>query len=374
MQRILQSRGWRVYRQNPHLSGRVVFTSSSNTTRAELSGFRNRPPAPPTRGSSAPQTLASDISITPRFLIPRVGPRTQRRPRSSMSNTKLALILAAGNGSRLAARSGELPKPLVQVHGKPLLEHVMRGAQEAGIERFVIVLGYRGHMIQHWYESHPIDGVQVTWVENPDYHKNNGVSVLRAKPVIHEPSLLMMADHMFDPANARALLRHPLGKEQVFLAVDRNIDRVFDIEHAIDVAIHGEKDLFLSQRVTQEGPRIGRIKHVVCHHQQGGFVNHGLGAQDGHAVVLVVVRIFHPGDLNAVNRVAFVPVLNHVAAITEDDDKPLDSGLLGTAHDVLQQGFAVHLYQRLGKFPRASCQSAAITSGENQRKLSVRHT
>ena len=37
-----------------------------------------------------------------------------------MSNTKLALILAAGNGSRLAARSGELPKPLVQLHGKPL--------------------------------------------------------------------------------------------------------------------------------------------------------------------------------------------------------------------------------------------------------------
>ena len=57
----------------------------------------------------------------------------------------------------------------------------MRGAHEAGIERFVIVLGYRGHMIQQWYESRPIEGVQVTWVENPDYHKNNGVSVLRAE-------------------------------------------------------------------------------------------------------------------------------------------------------------------------------------------------
>lgn len=157
-----------------------------------------------------------------------------------MSNTKLALILAAGNGSRLAARSGELPKPLVQLHGKPLLQHVMRGAHEAGIDRFVIVLGYRGHMIQKWYESHPMEGVQVTWVENPDYHKNNGVSVLHAKPVIHEPFLLMMADHMFDPANARALLRHPLGKEQVFLAVDRNIDRVFDIDDATKVRLSGD--------------------------------------------------------------------------------------------------------------------------------------
>jgi NDP-sugar pyrophosphorylase family protein len=61
-----------------------------------------------------------------------------------MTNAKLALILAAGNGSRLASCSGELPKPLVQLHGKPLLEHVISGAREAGIERFVIVLGYRG--------------------------------------------------------------------------------------------------------------------------------------------------------------------------------------------------------------------------------------
>jgi 1L-myo-inositol 1-phosphate cytidylyltransferase len=158
-----------------------------------------------------------------------------------MSTTKLALILAAGNGSRLAARSGDLPKPLVQLHGKPLLEHVMRGAHEAGIERFVIVLGYRGHMIQQWYESHPMEGVQVNWVENPDYHKANGVSVLRAKHLIHEPFLLMMADHMFDPVNAQALLRHPLGSEQVILAVDRNIDRVFDIDDATKVRLNGDQ-------------------------------------------------------------------------------------------------------------------------------------
>ena len=158
-----------------------------------------------------------------------------------MSNTKVALILVAGNGTRLAALSGELPKPLVRLHDRPLLEHVMRGAHEAGIDRFVIVLGYRGQMIQQWYETRPLEGVHVTWVENPDYYKNNGVSVLRAKPVIHEPFLLMMADHMFDPANAQALLRQPLGMEQVVLAVDRNIDRVFDIDDATKVRLNGDR-------------------------------------------------------------------------------------------------------------------------------------
>lgn len=158
-----------------------------------------------------------------------------------MSNAKLALILAAGNGSRLAARSGELPKPLVPLHGKPLLEHIMSGAREAGIEKFVIVIGYRGRTIREWYENRPLAGVEVTWVENPDYHKNNGVSVLCAKHLINEPFLLLMADHIFEPATARALLRQPLGKNEVILGVDRKIESVFDLDDATKVRLEGDR-------------------------------------------------------------------------------------------------------------------------------------
>jgi choline kinase len=158
-----------------------------------------------------------------------------------MSNTKLALILAAGNGSRLAACSGESPKPLVPFHGKPLLEHVMAGCRASGIERFVIVVGYRGHMIREWYRNRPLSGVDVTWVENTEYRKDNGVSVLRAKDLIDEPFLLLMADHIFEPATARALLRQPLGENDVILAVDRKIDRVFDLDDATKVTLEGDR-------------------------------------------------------------------------------------------------------------------------------------
>lgn len=158
-----------------------------------------------------------------------------------MSNTDLALILAAGNGSRLAARSDELPKPLVPLHGKPLLEHVMSGARAAGIEKFVIVLGYRGNTIREWYENRQPSGVEVTWVENPDYRKNNGVSVLRAKELIHEPFLLLMSDHIFEPSTARALLRQPLGENEVILGVDRKIASVFDLDDATKVRLEGDR-------------------------------------------------------------------------------------------------------------------------------------
>jgi choline kinase len=159
-----------------------------------------------------------------------------------MSNTKLALILAAGNGSRLAARSGESPKPLVLLNGKPLLEHVISSARDAGIEKFVIVLGYRGDAIREWYENRQLRGVSVTWVENPDYRKkNNGVSVLCAKDLIHEPFLLLMADHIFEPATAEALLRQPLGKNEVILGVDRKIESVFDLDDATKVRLEGDR-------------------------------------------------------------------------------------------------------------------------------------
>ena len=158
-----------------------------------------------------------------------------------MQSAKLALILAAGNGSRIAARSGEGPKPLVCLNGRPLLEHVMSNARQAGIEEFVVVVGYRGEAIKDWYESHPLPGVQVTWIENPDYRKDNGISVLCARRVIHENFLLLMADHVFETETARSLLSRPLGKEEVILAVDRNIGAIFDIDDATKVRLEQDR-------------------------------------------------------------------------------------------------------------------------------------
>jgi choline kinase len=154
-----------------------------------------------------------------------------------MQTAKVALILAAGNGSRIAARSGEGPKPLVNLNGKPLLEHVMSGAVESGIERFVVVVGYRGQAIKDWYKNHPLPGIEVTWIENPDFRKDNGISVLRARNVIHENFLLLMADHIFETETARSLLQQGVEKDEVVLAIDRNISSIFDLDDATKVMV-----------------------------------------------------------------------------------------------------------------------------------------
>ncbi len=158
-----------------------------------------------------------------------------------MAHIRQCLILAAGNGSRLRAISGELPKPLVRFQGRPILEHVIRNAQQAWIEEFVIVLGYRGNLIREWFEKRWRGKARFTWVENPDYHKSNGVSALKAKDAIDGDFMLLMSDHVFEPETARKMVRQDLAPGEVILGVDSNIDTTFDIDDATKVRRNGDR-------------------------------------------------------------------------------------------------------------------------------------
>lgn len=156
-----------------------------------------------------------------------------------MNIVNQCLILAAGNGSRIASIAGGVPKPLVPLCGVPLLEHVMAFSREAGIERFVIVAGYRADLIRRWLSDRSMEGISVTLIENLEYHKANGISALAAEAELNTPFLLLMSDHIFEPKTARALLQQPLADDEVILAVDSKIDRVFDLDDATKVQRKG---------------------------------------------------------------------------------------------------------------------------------------
>lgn len=79
----------------------------------------------------------------------------------------------------------------------------------------------------------------MTLVENPEYDKQNGISVLKARDHIHSNFLLLMADHVFEPETARRVLKQPLAPGEVILAVDPNIDQIFDLDDATKVRREG---------------------------------------------------------------------------------------------------------------------------------------
>src|SRR5690349_8815514 len=62
-----------------------------------------------------------------------------------------AVILAAGKGTRMRELTNELPKPMLKVEGKPILEHIVQGIIAAGIREIFIVTGFRAEVIEGYF-------------------------------------------------------------------------------------------------------------------------------------------------------------------------------------------------------------------------------
>src|SRR3954469_16201406 len=62
-----------------------------------------------------------------------------------------AVILAAGKGTRMRELTNELPKPMLKVHGKPILEHIIEGIKSAGVHDIFIVTGFKAEVIENYF-------------------------------------------------------------------------------------------------------------------------------------------------------------------------------------------------------------------------------
>jgi glucose-1-phosphate cytidylyltransferase len=74
-----------------------------------------------------------------------------------------AVILAGGLGTRLAEETSVRPKPMVEVGGKPILWHIMKLYSTAGIDEFVVCLGYKGYVIKEWFANYALHTSDVTF-------------------------------------------------------------------------------------------------------------------------------------------------------------------------------------------------------------------
>ena len=154
-----------------------------------------------------------------------------------MGSGKPCLIIAAGQGTRL--RSLAESKPLAQVAGVPLIEHVIRSAREGGAGRFLVVTGYRAEPLEAFLADLAVKlGVAIETVRNEQWEKPNGVSVLAAAPRLDDEFVLLMSDHLFDPAILRGLLASPPEGAALTLAVDRDVGNPrLDLDDATKVEI-----------------------------------------------------------------------------------------------------------------------------------------
>jgi CDP-L-myo-inositol myo-inositolphosphotransferase len=145
-----------------------------------------------------------------------------------------ALVLAAGNGSRLLC---DVPKPLFPLLGLPLLARTLFTLERAGISDAYVVLGYEADRIRREMEKIGRLKIRVHWLYNDRWDQPNGLSVLQAESAIDEPFILAMADHVFDPSVISALQDQGCSIDGVNLAVDYDVDSVFDLEEATKVQV-----------------------------------------------------------------------------------------------------------------------------------------
>ncbi|MDQ6630328.1 MAG: nucleotidyltransferase family protein [Verrucomicrobiota bacterium] len=81
---------------------------------------------------------------------------------SSVAQMK-AVILAAGKGTRMRELTNELPKPMLAIHGKPILEHIIEGIKTTGIREFFIVTGFKAETIENYFGDGNKWGVKISY-------------------------------------------------------------------------------------------------------------------------------------------------------------------------------------------------------------------
>lgn len=109
-----------------------------------------------------------------------------------------AVILAAGMGVRLRTIIGEIPKGLIKIDEKTLLERSLEALKEHGINDVIIVTGFYGDSIKSKFGKE-YSGIKLRYVSNEIYSKTNSMySLSKAKNLIDDDILLLESDLLYD--------------------------------------------------------------------------------------------------------------------------------------------------------------------------------
>ncbi len=83
---------------------------------------------------------------------------------SAPTRSNMMVIMAGGMGTRLLPHTKNLPKPLLPLAGKPMLEHIIMRAKLEGFNHFVLAIHYLGHMIETYFGNGARLGVQIEYL------------------------------------------------------------------------------------------------------------------------------------------------------------------------------------------------------------------
>jgi 1L-myo-inositol 1-phosphate cytidylyltransferase / CDP-L-myo-inositol myo-inositolphosphotransferase len=198
----------------------------------------------------------------------RAGRRHEARAAHTAGSGVAAVVLAAGEGSRL----GEPSKPLATVAGATLLERTVGTLREIGIDRIIVVVGHAKEAVAEFVAAR---GLEVELVENDDFSAGNGSSAFAGGRVAGERFLLMMVDHLVEPD----ALRRVLACEGEFAVAVDTAPVSCDVDEATKVRIGDGAVVAVSRELGQFDAVDAGV--FVCDRSVVETAEHALAAGDG---------------------------------------------------------------------------------------------
>ena len=162
---------------------------------------------------------------------------------------KRAIILAAGKGERLVSGLS-FPKPLKRVGGVPLIVHAIRNLELARVDEVVVITGYMSEVLRRGLGRHRF-GLDVRFVQNDEFEKPNGTSLLKAKAFVDGPTFVLMSDHLWAPDLILPIDEFALGADEAVLGIDFDIPRCVDIPDATKVWLEGDRIVKISKELPE---------------------------------------------------------------------------------------------------------------------------
>jgi len=119
-----------------------------------------------------------------------------------------AIVLAAGKGTRMRPLTETMPKPLVPVAGKPILEHIITRLPEV-VDELIVIVGYKGEMIQKYFGDNFL-GRKITYITQEKQEGTyKALELARPHLTPGERFYVLYADDLHGAEGIRRCLEHP---------------------------------------------------------------------------------------------------------------------------------------------------------------------
>lgn len=161
------------------------------------------------------------------------------------------VILAGGRGTRLSEETINIPKPMVEIGGKPIIWHIMKTYSHYGFNDFVICLGYKGYIIKEYFANYFLHSADVTLSLD-----KNKMEVLGSKA---EPWKVTLIDTGLDTMTGGRIKRiKKYVDKQTFLLTYG--DGIGDIDIKRSLLFHKKHGKFATITAVQQAGRFGALK------------------------------------------------------------------------------------------------------------------